>query len=137
MAVVDTGIDLNKSFPLIRQDLGPGRFYELSNGTIVPSCSTVANGALPKDKHLIDWIIKESGGDPNKAANLQSFASRIGGGVHDLCEIYVNGGLVDISSNDIDNYVETFDIVVPPGGVNQFKKHSNLSLAGAIIIIQR
>ena len=101
-----------------------GRWYQITSDPthVVPSSSTVPSFGLPTPPYLLKWKIERSNGNYQSFLNLQSFASRLGAGVHDLCERYVLGEVVDVTDNDISNYIDTEGIHVPNDGIIQLRK---------------
>ena len=101
-----------------------GRWYQITSDPthVVPSSSTIPSLGLPTQPFLLKWKIERCNGNYQSFLNLQSFESRLGAGVHELFERYVVGEVVDVSSNDISEYIDTEAIHVPNDGIIQLRK---------------
>ena len=101
-----------------------GRWYQITSDPshTVPSSSTIPSFGLPTPPYLLKWKLERSNGNYQTFLNLQSFESRLGAGVHLLCERYVLGEVVDVSSNDISEYIDIAGITVPNDGIIQLRK---------------
>ena len=110
-------------YPKIVNDSSYGRLYRLSSDIdhIGPSASTIPNYSLPTQPFLLKWKIERSNGNWYNFLNLQSFESRLGAGVHDIAEKYLLGETVDLTSEDISDYINTKDIILPYDAVKQLR----------------
>lgn len=97
-----------------------GRYYDV-DGHIVPSASTIPSLGLPIQPYLHKWKIEKSGGDYEKYLNLQNSASRIGTAIHSLAERFILGEVVDVSSNDLNDYCDTSGVDFPGDAMIQIR----------------
>ncbi len=68
-----------------------GRWYELAEGTYVPSVTTMLKGGCPKDEWFYKFLITASEGDYDKYLRGKSEASRVGIKTHDIIEHLLTG----------------------------------------------
>ena len=68
-----------------------GRWYELAEGTYVPSVTTMLKGGCPKDEWFYKFLITASEGDYEKYVRGNSEASRVGIRTHDAIEMLLDG----------------------------------------------
>lgn len=74
-----------------------GHFYRLPTKIVVPSVTTILDGAYPKNKYLLRWLANQGGHD--KAETVKHDAARKGGAVHDAIFYYMrNEPLPRVSS---------------------------------------
>ena len=99
-----------------------GRVYMDSDGNLYPSASTIPSYGIPKPPYLIKWLVERSNGDYDKFLNLQSWESRLGSAVHNLCEQWLLGNKIDLTSNDVNDYCDTTGVIAPLDGVIQIRK---------------
>ena len=63
-----------------------GRWYEIAEGTYVPSVTTMLKGGTPKDEWFYKFLITASEGSYEKYLKGESEASRVGIRTHDIIE---------------------------------------------------
>ena len=97
-----------------------GRFYDVG-GQLCPSASTIPSIGLPIQPYLHKWKIQQCKGDYDKYLNLQNSASRIGSAVHQLCERFTLGEVVDVASNDVADYCDVTGVDFPGDAVTQIR----------------
>jgi hypothetical protein len=68
-----------------------GRWYEIAEGTFVPSVTTMLKGGTPKDEWFYKFLITASEGDYDKYLKGKSEASRVGIRTHDIIEHLLTG----------------------------------------------
>ena len=68
-----------------------GRWYEIAEGTYVPSVTTMLKGGTPKDEWFYKFLITASEGNYDKYLKGKSEASRVGIKTHDIIEHLLSG----------------------------------------------
>ena len=68
-----------------------GRWYEIAEGTYVPSVTTMLKGGTPKDEWFYKFLITASEGNYEKYLKGNSEASRVGIRTHDIIEHLLSG----------------------------------------------
>lgn len=107
--------------PQILQGTRNGRWYVLPDGSKVPSGSTIPAYGMYEPPFLFKWKLEKSGGNYEVFQNIQSIESRIGDCVHRFADDYVNKRPVDLTSDDINDYIRTDDILVTSDAVTQIR----------------
>ena len=64
-----------------------GRIYEIGEGIYVPSVTTFIFWGSPVPKPILDYMMKKSGGDPDKYWTMRTKEQAIGTQVHDSIEV--------------------------------------------------
>lgn len=98
-----------------------GRFLLLPNNKVCVSASTIAGLALPTPPPLLDWKIKQSGGDPIKFHQIKAWQAMVGTIIHELAEKFLLGEVIDLSSNNIEDYCTTDGVTFPGDAVTQIR----------------
>jgi hypothetical protein len=84
-------------FPRIYPNTHYGRFYEIAEGIVVPSATTMCRYGNPMAHSSLLYIIKQSEGSVDTYYNKKTQALIDGNVVHQAIEDYENGEEVDLS----------------------------------------
>ena len=82
---------MSKNWEDIIAKTSNGRWYEIAEGTYVPSVTTMLKGGTPKDEWFYKFLITASEGNYEKYLKGKSEASRVGIRTHDIIEHLLTG----------------------------------------------
>ena len=85
-------------YPRIFPHTHYGRFYEIAEGIIVPSATTICRYGNPMAHSTLLYVIKESDGSVDTYYNKKTKALMDGNAVHQAIEDYENGEEVDFTN---------------------------------------